>query len=388
MPIAPLAPRARQQALDAEGRLGADLLELLAPADRNVVLSPYSIAVALQMALVGARGATATEMARTLHQPGVSVDALLHQAAALRHEVTALDDSRHGVALRIANDAWPQAGYPIKAAFTQALQAGFGVGVRPVDFGGDPPRARHTINQAVAGETNGKIPELFPADLDRLTRLVLTNAVYLNARWAVPFDAKVTQPGRFHRIGRNARDVSVPFLHGTGAYGYARRSGYQLVSLPYQDSHLAMTLIVPDGPLATVENSLRTGGLAALLAGPLPPAEVTLMLPKFRFHTHAELTNPLRELGMRDAFDPVRADFSGITDAETLFISHVMHQAYIAVDEHGTEAAAATGVVGQATAALGRTATVTVDHPFLFAITDQTTGTPLFLGRVADPSQG
>lgn len=383
--IAPLAPLVRQKVLDADGRLGADLLDMVAPAGHNAVLSPYSIAVALQMALVGARGATATQLARTLHQPGVSVDALIAQAAALRQEVTALDDPGHDVAVRVANSAWPQAGYPIKAPFTQSLQTGFGVGVRPVDFGGDPPGARRAINQAVSHETSGKIPELFPDDLDPLTRLVLTNAVYLKARWATPFEATATRPGPFH-LGR--RDVQVPFLNGSGAYGYARRSGYELVSLPYRDSHLAMTLIVPDGPLAAVENTLRERGLAALLGGPLPSSEVTLTLPKFRFRTHVELNDPLRRLGLRDALDPDRADFSGITDAERLFVSQVVHEAYISVDEQGTEAAAATGVVIQASSGAAQSVTVTVDHPFLFAITDQTTGTPLFLGRVADPSQG
>lgn len=382
--VAPLAPLVRHRVLDADGRLGADLLDAIAPTNGNAVLSPYSIAVALQMALVGARGTTAAQLARTLHQPGVSPATPLSQEAALRQEVAALDDPRHDIAVRIANNAWPQAGYAIKAPFIQSLQAGFGVGVRPVDFGGDPPGTRRTINHAVSDETNGKIPALFPTDLDRMTRLVLTDAVYLKARWATPFDADATRPGPFHLAGR---DVQVPFLHGSDECGYAQRDGYQLVSLPYQDSPLAMTLIVPDGPLAPVEKTLRQRGLAALLGGPLPPAGVTLTMPKFRFRTHVELNDALRGLGTTDAFDPARADFSGITDAERLFVSQVVHEAYISVDEQGTEAAAATGVVAQATAGVARMATVTVDHPFLFAIADRSTGTPLFLGRVADPSQ-
>jgi serpin B len=380
--LAPIAEITRRQALDADGRLGADLLASLGPAGKNVVLSPYSIAVALQMALEGARGRTAMQMAATLHQPGVTAGALTAQAAALRTDLAAIDDPRSEVLLRIANGLWPQAGYPIKAPFTQSLQDGFGVGVRPVDFAQDPPGARRTINQAVSDQTNGKIPELFTGDLDPMTRFVLTNAVYLKARWAAPFEAAQTRDATFHAAGH---DVRAPFMNQSGALGYARRAGYQLVALPYGRGDLAMTLIVPDGPLAPVQATLRHDGLAAMLSGPLERAEVALSLPKFRFHTQVDLKAPLRGLGMVDAFEPGSADFGGVS-GEQLFISKAVHDAYIAVDEQGTEAAAATGIVGQATGAVAPSATVVVDHPFLFAITDQKTGTPLFLGQVADPT--
>jgi serpin B len=379
--LAPVAEAIRKKALDADGRLGADLLATLPPG--NAVLSPYSIAVALQMALEGARGRTATQLAATLHQPGITAETLTAQAAALRGDLLALGDPQSEVTLRIANGLWPQTGYPIKAPFTQSLRDGFGVGVRPVDFGGDPPAARKAINDAVSEQTSGKIPELFKEDLDRLTRLVLTNAVYLKARWAVPFEEDATRDGTFHASGR---DVSARFMNEAEALGYAKRAGYQLVALPYGPGDLAMTLIVPDGPLAPVEATLRHDGLAAALGGPLDRSGVVLSMPKFRFHTHVDLIDPLRRLGVADAFDSARADFGGVSD-ERLFIAQAVHDAYIAVDEQGTEAAAATGLVGQAGAGNTHSVTVVVDHPFLFAITDQKTGTPLFLGRVTDPSQ-
>lgn len=375
-------PVARQVVLGADGKLGGALLGALGPSSDNAVLSPYSIAVALQMTLEGARGVTAEQIAATLHLPGVTGDALAAQAAALRQDLSAVDDPAGRVRLRISNRLWPQAGYPVKAPFEQSVRTGFDVDVRPVDFAGDPPGARRTINRAVSEQTNGKIPKLFPSDLDRLTRLVLTNAVYLKADWATAFDPALTRPSIFHAAGQ---DVEVPFMRRTGEFGYTRRNGYRLLSLPYRNNRLAMKFMLPDGPLAPLEQRLGRDGLGALLGEKLPLAGVTLSMPRFRFRTHVLLNDALRRLGMTDAFDPGRADFSGISD-EQLFVSQVVHDAYVSVDEEGTEAAAATGVAIQAVSGLAGTTDVTVDRPFLFAITDQATGAPLFLGRVADPA--
>jgi serpin B len=387
---APIAQLARAAALDADGKLGADLLGALAKPSENAVLSPYSIAVALQMALEGAQGATAEQMAKVLHIPGVTGEQLAATAAALRHDLTALDDPHKKVTLRISNGMWPQAGYPIKAPFTASLRDGFGVDVRQLDFAHDPQGARRAINNAVSDQTNGKIADLLEQDLDPLTRLMLTNAVYLKAAWMVPFQPAQTRTEAFHKA--DASVVQAPFMHQVAEFDYAKRNGYQLVRLPYGYGDLAMTLIVPDRSLTPLENALRENGLAAVLGGPLATAEVTLALPKFKVRTHAELVDTLRQLGMTDAFDAFdegRADFGGITD-EQVYISQVAHEAYISVDENGTEAAAATAVAINAAGGRVNTAnpTVTVDHPFLFAITDTKSGTPLFLGRVADPTAG
>ena len=376
-------PVARQVVLGADGRLGGALLGALGPPSENAVLSPYSIAVALQMTLEGARGVTAEQIAATLQLPGVTGDALAAQGAALRRDLSAVDNPAGRVRLRISNGLWPLAGYPIKAPFEQSLRTGFDVDVRPVDFAGDPSGARRTINRAVSEQTNGKIPKLIASDLDRLTRLVLTNAVYFKADWATAFDTALTRPSTFHADGR---DVEVGFMQQTGEFGYTKRSGYRLLSLPYRNNRLAMTIMLPDGRLAPLEQRLRQDGLSALLGAKPPLTAVTLTMPKFRFRTHVLLNDALRRLGMTDAFDQDRADFSGISD-EQLFVSQVVHDAYVSVDEAGTEAAAATGVVVQATSGVARSAEVIVDRPFLFAITDQATGAPMFLGRVVDPAQ-
>ena len=266
----------------------------------NVVLSPYSIAVALQMALEGAKGETAEQMAKVLHIPGVAPEQLAATAATLRRDLSALDDPRQQVTMRIVNRMWPQAGFPIKPPYTASLRDGFGVDVQQVDFANDPPGARKTINQAVSDETNGKIPELLSADLDPMTRLVLTNAIYLKAGWTSPFRAADTRPDTFHRA--DGTSAEAPFMHQVGELDYAKRDGYQLVRLPYGSGDLAMTLIVPDAALAPVERILQQKGLAAVLGGPLEPAEVTLALPRFKIRTQAELADTLKQLGMTDAF--------------------------------------------------------------------------------------
>jgi serpin B len=378
-----VVPVTRQVVLGSDGKLGGALLSALGPSTENEVLSPYSIALALQMTLEGARGVTAEQIASTLHLPGVTGDALAAQAAALRQDLSGVDNPPGRVWLRISNGLWPQTGYPIKAPFVQSLRTGFGVDVRTVDFAGGPPGARRTINRAVSEQTNGKIPKLFGSDLDPLTRLVLTNAVYFKADWATAFEPALTRPSTFHAAGQ---DVEVRFMQQTGEFGYTRRNGYRLLSLPYRNNRLAMTLVLPDGQLAPLEQRLRQDGLSALLGGKLPRTVVTLSMPKFRFRSHVLLNDGLRRLGMTDAFDSDRADFRGISD-EPLFVSEVVHEAYVSVDERGTEAAAATGVVIRAVSAQVPTAEVVVDRPFLFAITDQATGAPLFLGRVADPGQ-
>lgn len=384
----PAGPRVaqltRQATVDADGRLGADLLAALGR-DGNEVISPYSIAVALQMALAGAKGETAAQMANVLHLPSPDAASLSTAAAELARDLNALNDPRTRMVLRIANQLWPQSGYPLEPAFTTIMHNGFGTAVKQLDYGRDPERARHTINEAVADATNGKIQQLLAQPLDPTTRLVLTGAIYLKARWSSPFDAAQTRRQDL-RTSAGA-NVQVPFMHQTAQLGYAKGDGYRLVRLPYGLGALAMTLIVPDASLAPVESLLARRGLAALI-GNVGPATVDLALPKFTVQTHTDLNDVLSRLGMVDAFT-ARADFSGMTRAERLMIAQVAHEAYLSADENGTEAAAATGVV--MTPVAGRVAppvAISVDHPFLFTISDARTGTPLFLGRVTDPSAG
>ncbi len=217
---------------------------------------------------------------------------------------------------------------------------------------------------------------------------MLASAVYLKAAWADPFGADETGDAPFYPQGPGRPAVAVPVMHGTATRDYLRGDGYQAVLLPYRDVGLAMAVLLPDGPLAALRHQAAAAGFAGLLAG-AARHQVTLALPRFRLQTATDLIPALRRLGVVQAFGD-GADFGGITGAGPLRIGAVAHQAYIDVDEHGTEAAAATAVAIAARAAIQAPppVTVVVDRPFLFAILDSTTGQPVFAGQVSLPRSG
>ncbi len=363
---------------------GAALYRLLAADGGNLVLSPASIAAALRMALCGARGQTAAELATALRLRGPDA-----AAGGLRVLSAALADlPGDGVTFRAPNTMWVQAGLPLRPGFTAVLREAAAVSVRDADFARAAEAARGEINELVEKQTEGKIAGLVPPGaLDALTRLVLVNAIYLKAAWAHPFPERATRDAPFYPGGPGAAAaVTVPTMRLTEELPYLRGDGYQVVLLPYLGGRLAMTIVLPDGALAGLPDDL-TAGLGGL-AGQARRRRVSLALPRFRQECAFGLVPVLRQLGIRQAFSRGEADFSGITAAEPLCISAVVHKAFIDVNEKGTEAAAATAVVMRVMAAMApaRPVTMIVDHPFLFAITDTATGLPLFLGQVTDPS--
>jgi serpin B len=272
--------------------------------------------------------------------------------------------------------------------FLDALARHYGAGMRLVDYAADAEAARSQINAWTSEQTRGKIDQLIPEGvLDALTRLVLVNAVYLKAPWEQPFPPG-TRPRLFTRADGSMVQVPTMAAEITGAR-YGRADGWQAIELRYAGNDLAMTVILPDrGTLPAFERQLDGDRLARVLQSLTPVEAVDLWLPKWRFQTSASMKDTLTELGMPTAFDDEFADFSGMTTQEKLFITAVLHEAYIAVDESGTEAAAATAVVMTDSAARLPTPVVTmvVDRPFLFVIHDLATATPLFIGRVTDPT--
>ena len=387
VPRASAAPADAAAAGTAISAFGLDLYRAMANGQTNVVLSPTSIALALAMARAGARGQTATEMDAVMH--GLASDDsaawlnALDQALATRSG-TFKDDSGQdlAVALRIANAPFAQKDMPLEKAYLEALASRYGAGMRLVDYVTATEAARKQINAWVDDQTERRIPELLvPGVLTPDSRLTLVNAIYLKAPWQTAFSAEATKPGAFTRADGTTVEVS---MMQTGAVmRYAAGAGWRAVEIPYIGNSLAMTVIVPDD-LATFEQALTAGQLASI-AGGLAETQVSLTFPKFSIETKAQLADVLAALGMPSAFDE-RADFSGITAAEKLQISDVIHQANIDVDEKGTEAAAATAVVMRATSMPAEPVTVRVDRPFLFALRDVPSGAILFLGRVADPS--
>ena len=366
---------------------GLALYANLAADTPNTVISPASIALALGMARVGAKGQTGTEMDAVLHSLASDANASWLNAldAALAARSGTFKDANGkdlAVALRIANAPFAQKGMAIEPAYLDALASRWGAGLRLVDYINATEAARKAINGWVSDQTEQRIPQLLdPGVLDDMSRLTLVNAIYLKAAWQDPFEASATANGTFTTAA--GKTVTVPLMHATTSLRYAKGPGWQAVEIPYIGGSLAMTVILPDD-LTAFEQQFNAATLNAITAA-LGETQVTLTLPKFSIETKAELSALLEALGMPTAFSG-GADFSGITTAEKLVISAVIHQANIDVDEKGTTAAAATAVVLRATGMPAQPVTLSVDHPFLFALRDVPTGTVLFLGRVGDPS--
>lgn len=368
---------------------GVALLRAASPPDANAVISPASIVLALAMARAGALGQTAAEMDEVLRDAASDDHAgwlnALDAALALRSGTFEDDAGKDtSVLLRIANATFAQQDYPWKQPFLEALASRFGAGVRTVDYQRQVEQARQAINAWVSDRTESRIPELIDQGvLDEATRMVLVNAIYLKAAWLFPFDEKLTADGPFTRLDGSI--VQAPFMARQEQFRYAEGSGWQAVEVPYVGGSLAMTLILP-ADIAAFESTLDGAAFAAITDA-LEARMVDVSMPKFGIETKLDLATVLAGMGMPTAFDPDRADFSGMTDAERLYISAVIHQANIDVDEKGTTAAAATAVVIRAGAAPGELVILRFDRPFLFALRDVPTGTVLFLGRVVEPAQ-
>ncbi len=381
---------ASEPAAAAANALAVDLYTQLIEGDTNLVFSPYSVAIALAMTRIGAVGETAAQMDFVLHAElagdlNAGFNALDQTLATRSGERPRDDGSVATIELDTANSIWGQAGFSFRDAFLQALAADYGAGMRVVDYVADTEAARGAINAWVAEQTRDRIPELIPTGvLDQLTRLVLTNAIYFKAPWQSRFFEEQTAEAPFHRL--DGSEVSAPFMAQRTRFRYASGAGYQAVELPYEGRELAMAVIVPDaGSFGEFERRLTAERLAEVLAK-LEPAEIQLRFPRFEFRTQASLSEVLSALGMPIAFTAA-ADFSGMSEqGKDLLISEVVHEAFIAVDEEGTEAAAATAVAVSVEALPPEPIKLTVDRPFVFLIRDVELGVVLFLGRVVDPT--
>jgi serpin B len=368
--------------VDLYGVLGADA--------EDMVFSPASVASALRMALCGASGQTAAELARVLHLSTYPEPQNV-AATGLRLMPARPGGGEPGggsAIFRAPATVWIQSGLRLGARF-QARVATPGVTLADADFAAAPEAARAEINRLIAEQTEGKITGLLPSGtVTALTRLVLASAVYMKAAWTDPFPERATADAPFYPDGADGAALTVPMMHGTAPRAYLHGDGYQAVLLPYRDIGLAMAVLLPDGPLAPLRPKLAAAGLGGLLAG-TARHQVTLSLPRFRVEAAFDLIPALRRLGVVAPFGD-DADFSEITDAAPLRIGAVAHKAYIDVDEQGTEAAAATAVVMRTAAAMRPPPPVTMvaDRPFLFAIIDTATGLPLFFGQVSHPAGG
>ena len=380
-----------EQALLVEGNsaFAFDLYHALKEEEGNFLFSPYSISAALAMTFAGARGQTAEQMADTLRFLLEQDD--LHpafnwlDAELARRGEGAEGKDGEGVRLNVVNAIWGQKGYGFLPAFLDVLAENYGAGLRILDFVTETEQSRLAINRWVSDQTEGRIGDLVPQGLiDPSTRLVLTNAIYFNAAWEYPFDNRATADGVFHLL--DGGQVIVPMMWHTEAFGYAEGEGYQAIELRYDGGELSMVVILPEaGHFQGFEEHLEAQQVRGIISR-LEPNEVILTMPQFGFDSAFSLKNVLPEMGMEDVFSS-DADLSGMTGSRELWISDVVHKGFIAVDEAGTEAAAATAVIpGEGFAPGGARLEVTIDRPFVFLIHDIETGAVLFVGRVLNPA--
>ena len=381
-------PDAAVAAASAVNAFGLDLYRELAARDGNLMVSPTSIATALGMARAGARGDTATELDEVLYEAASkahagwlnSLDLALAQRSGTYTDSAGLE---HAVSLELANALFGQSGLPLEPAFLEILARRYGAGMYQVDFAGNPEAARLLIDEWASDQTHGRIPEVLkPGQVTAGWRLALVNALYLKAPWLQPFDADLTTAEPFTTA--DGAIITVPTMHArTGSC--ATGDAWQAARLGYLGG-MDMLVIVPD-KLAAFERTFDADRLAAIRdAFDAQSATAEVSLPRFDVEMRAELSPELKRLGLMTTLDPGRSDFTGMTTAERLGISEIIHQANMTVDEQGTEAAAVT-VIGLDTAGGGdaQRCIVRADHPFIVAIEDET-GAILFLGRIADPA--
>jgi serpin B len=361
----------------ANGAFALDLYrELASQSDENLVVGPHSISTALAMVYAGARGETAAEMARVLRfddLSGETTPALnaLNLTLMSRNEEGAVD-------LRLANQLFAQPGLGLLDSYLSILTRDFGAPLAELEFG-DPEGARGVINDWVAERTNDRITELFPqGSISPATALVLCNAISMDAAWTYLFDPQQTTDQAFHLPDGSA--VDVPTMHFDLYLPLAYEHDYQAVELPYGKGDLSMVVILPED-LEAFERDLDPDRLDRIFDS-ISEQGIHLSLPKFSFTSHADLDETLQAMGMRRAYEGGAADFSGMTGGRDLWLDTVQHEAFIEVDENGTEAHAATG----AGMASSHGPTITVDRPFFFVIRDRPTGAIHFVGRVTDPS--
>jgi serpin B len=374
--------------VEGNNRFAVDLFQHIGAAtpNKNVLVSPFSISTALAMTYAGARRNTTRQMADVL---GFALpDARLHPA--FGEMIRDLSEERDGYEFNTANRLFGQAGYPFKQPFLNITDRDYGAPLESLDYKSDPDAARVRINDWVEDQTNQKIRELLPAGiLDETTRLVLTNAIHFDGSWKHKFDEKLTREETFFSSSGKSQ---VPMMRQLQTFPYAELPGLQMLEMPYAGDDLSLVAILPteQNGLASLEASLTPEELNAGLDA-LRETKVNVTFPKFTFDSSFKLADTLKDMGMTDAFDPDFADLTGIADPvdERLLISDVVHKAFVAVDEEGTEAAAATAVIVIGiTSAFGpppQPKEFRADHPFLFALRDRHSGSLIFLGRVVDP---
>ena len=380
----PAAPIDLQPQVRGNSAFCFEMYQQLRVREGNLFFSPCSISTALAMTYGGARGETEAEMAAVLHLSGEQ-EAVHGTFSRLQSQLNAIQD-KGDVQLSIANSLWAQQNYSFLDAFLDLTKSHYGAGVRFVDFAGNTEAARLEINTWGEEQTKEKIKDLIKQGmLEPSTALVLCNAIYFKGNWLSQFEKARTRETDF--ISTPEKTIQVPMMNQSTNVKFRRFDGFSAIELPYAGNDLSMVVFLPeqqDG-LAGFEDQLKQEAITGWLEdlANTSPSEVSISLPKFKVTCEFELSSVLAEMGMSHAFSD--ADFSGMTGRKDLFISKVVHKAFVDVNEEGTEAAAATAVIMDKS--FSRPLTFRADHPFMFLIRENTTGSVLFVGRIADPTK-
>jgi serpin B len=387
---APSATADQAAVVEGNNAFAVELYNQLRNQSGNLFFSPESISTALAMAYAGAHGGTASEMADTLHFT-LPPDRLHPAMGALLSNLNAEHD---GYQLRVADALWAEKDYTFLDDFLKLTNSNYGAGFNQVDFKGAREAARLTINQWVEQKTENRIRDLIPPGaLDSTTRLVLTNAIYFKGDWQTQFDRASTRDEDFHLSPEQT--IKAPLMHRVGKFNYLNGGTFQALEIPYKTEELSMIVFLPNdaGGLPALERSLTAYNMRQWLGRLQHASKVILTFPKFKMTRQFELQDALAAMGMPQAFDRKMADFSGIASRKTmladdnLYISAAIHKAYVDVDEEGTEAAAATGIQHRGmTGAPPPPIIFCADHPFMFLIRDNRSGSILFMGRVTNPN--
>jgi len=387
-----------QEVINANNQFAFDLYSKLDKSEQvNIFYSPYSISAALAMTYEGAKGQTADEIKSVFHFPESSI--LRPNFAAIYNEI---NEENNAYQLRTGNALWVQQGYPLLQDYTDTVENYYGGKAANLNFINENEKSRQTINSFIEEQTNNKIKDLIPqGSLDPLTRLVLTNAIYFKGTWEWEFDKSDTNEQDFKVTPTNIVKTQIMYMKPDKAkFNYADIRELQILELPYKGEKISMLILLPkqgeDYDFETGEKIVSDYTLEDIEFSAKKLNEYksqmketkldAIYLPKFEFDTKYTLNENLKTLGMPTAFDFEKADFSGMTQAEKLYISEVIHQAYVKVDEQGTEAAAATAVMMGTAAAMPRNV-FRADHPFIFIIQEKETGNILFIGRVTNPNE-
>ncbi len=372
--------------VEANNQFAFELYSKYKDNEGNIFFSPYSISTALAMTYEGARGKTAEEIQAVFHFPK-DANVRRQEFTSIYNQINKPDKQYE---LKTANALWAQKDYKFLDEYFKTIEQYYGGKVTNLDFTGNTENSRITINNWVEEQTNDKIKNLIPPEsIDSLTRLVITNAVYFKANWSIQFDAKNTYDQQF-KLGFNTT-TTAKMMHQTAYFNYSETDEIQILEMDYLGNDLSMLVILPkDGH--NIDNVGSTINMEKLnkWKSNIKYERVAVAFPKFKFEIKYFMKGTLSDMGMPSAFSMADADFSGMTGTRDLFISAVIHQAFVDVNEEGTEAAAATAVVMRTTTAPGKIEQPKIfnaDHPFIFIIQDKKTGNILFLGRVTDPSK-